>query len=94
MASEVLTSEQAAEYLKLTTDALKRLARAGRVPAAKVGRRWRFRKADLDEWLARGGELEEQLVDAGMTTLRAARMADPVSRKTRPLEEVLDERGL
>jgi excisionase family DNA binding protein len=27
------------------------MARSGEVPAIKVGKLWRFRKSDLDEWL-------------------------------------------
>lgn len=94
VASEVLTSAQAAEYLQLAPATLKRMAREGRVPAAKVGRQWRFRKADLDRWLALGGDLQEELVDEGMAILRAERMSDAASPETRPLEEVLKERGL
>jgi len=52
---DVLTTTEAAQYLRLSTDTIKRLARSGQVAAAKVGRQWRWRKADLDEFLARGG---------------------------------------
>lgn len=58
MTPEVLTSEQAAEYLQLGLSTVKRLARAGAIPAAKAGRQWRFRKADLDAWLTSGGARE------------------------------------
>jgi excisionase family DNA binding protein len=39
------------------------MARERRLPRVKVGRFWRFRLADLDDWTARGGSLleEEQL---------------------------------
>jgi len=63
MAQEIMTSREAAEYLRLGVDTLKRKAREGDVPAAKTGRKWVFRKADLDAWLARGGLLPERLVD-------------------------------
>jgi len=29
--------------------------RSGHVPAAKVGRQWRFLRSQLTEWLAQGG---------------------------------------
>jgi excisionase family DNA binding protein len=31
------------------------LVRTGQVPAAKVGRQWRFLRSQLTEWLAQGG---------------------------------------
>jgi excisionase family DNA binding protein len=52
---EVLTARQAAEFLQTSRDTLIRKARAGQIPAAKLGREWRFRKSDLDAWLAAGG---------------------------------------
>jgi len=52
-------NKEAAEYLRLSTDTLKRLARNGSLFAAKAGRQWRWRKSDLDDFLARGGVREE-----------------------------------
>lgn len=51
--SDVLTSEEAADYLRVSVRTLHRLARAKDVPGTKVGRAWRFRAADLDAYLAR-----------------------------------------
>lgn len=73
MAQEVLTAEQAAEFLQTSRDTLVRKARAGLIPAAKLGRQWRFRKSDLDAWLAAGGDLHEQLVNEGMSLELAER---------------------
>ena len=58
MAPDVMTAQQAASYLQLGVDSLKRKARAGVIPAAKIGRDWRFRKTELDTWLAHGGTLD------------------------------------
>jgi len=63
MAQDMMTSREAADYLRLGVDTLKRKARAGDVPAAKTGRKWLFRKADLDAWLGQGGLLPERLVN-------------------------------
>lgn len=49
---------EAADYLGLHPETLRNKARARELPTAKVGRRWRFRKVDLDDWLARGGTLQ------------------------------------
>ena len=46
-----LTTDEAAEYLKMSKDDLYHMAAAGEVPASKLGRRWRFHRDKLDEWL-------------------------------------------
>ena len=48
---DLLTTDEAAAFLKISPATLQRLARAGRIPAVKVGKLWRFRKAALDAWL-------------------------------------------
>ncbi len=48
---EVMTLDQAANYLQIGPDYLARLARTGHVPGTKIGRSWRFKKTLLDEWL-------------------------------------------
>jgi excisionase family DNA binding protein len=52
---EVLDLQGAAEYLGVKTRTLGELVRTGQVPAAKVGRQWRFLRSQLTEWLAKGG---------------------------------------
>jgi excisionase family DNA binding protein len=42
---------EAAEYLGLSVFSLRKLAREKRIPSGKVGRQWRFRKDDLDDFL-------------------------------------------
>ena len=51
-ADEVLTAEEAARLLKLSTKTLLRLARNGSIPGNKVGRVWRFRRSDLLDLLS------------------------------------------
>ena len=48
---EILTLEELHSYLKIPKPTLYALAQAGRIPAAKIGKHWRFRKGDIDEWL-------------------------------------------
>jgi excisionase family DNA binding protein len=48
---EVLTAEQAAELLRLSTKTLKRLAQAEDVPSRRVGNQWRFSRQALMDWL-------------------------------------------
>jgi len=51
---EVLTAEEAAELLKVSTKTLLRHARDGQVPGVKLGRVWRFRRSELLALLAPG----------------------------------------
>ena len=46
-----LTTEEVLEYLQVNLRTVYRLIRAGKIPAVRVGRQWRFRKADIDLWL-------------------------------------------
>jgi len=48
-----LTTEQVLGYLKVTPRTIYRLIRTGELPAVRIGRQWRFRRGDLDEWLER-----------------------------------------
>ena len=47
----VLTTEEAAEFLKLTPFTVRDYARRGILPSRKVGKGWRFYKPDLLAWL-------------------------------------------
>jgi excisionase family DNA binding protein len=51
-ASQVMTSLEAAEYLKMHVKTVCRLAKEGKIPARKVGSEWRFLRSVLDRWLA------------------------------------------
>lgn len=48
-----LTTEEVLGYLKVTPRTIYRLIRAGELPAVRIGRQWRFRRTDLNEWLDR-----------------------------------------
>lgn len=50
-AAEVLTTEEAAELLRVSTKTILALARDGSLPGEKVGRAWRFLRADLLNYL-------------------------------------------
>lgn len=49
--NETLTPVEAGLYLNLHVRTISRLAKKGLIPALRVGRRWRFKKAALEEWL-------------------------------------------
>lgn len=50
-AEEVLTADEAAHLLRVSTKTILTLARDGVLPGEKVGRAWRFVRADLLEYL-------------------------------------------
>ena len=49
--TDILTLEELHSYLKIPKPTLYALAQNGRIPAAKVGKHWRFRRIDIDGWL-------------------------------------------
>ena len=49
--SQVMTLQEVARYLNLHVMTMYKLTREGRVPAAKIGGQWRFKRDVLDEWL-------------------------------------------
>ncbi len=48
---EVLTTPEATEYLRTTRQTLIKLVKEGKVKGNKVGRNYRFLKADLDKFI-------------------------------------------
>src|SRR5438132_2850525 len=86
-----LTTEEVLEYLQVNLRTVYRLIKAGKIPAVRVGRQWRFRKRDIDAWLdsqrARGGS-------RGAPTAAAAPAAPPsraAGGSTRPRVLVVDD---
>jgi excisionase family DNA binding protein len=59
---EVLTTEGAAAFLKLTPFTVREYARRGILPAKKAGKGWRFYKPDLVAWV-RGKDQGNQRKD-------------------------------
>ncbi|MCP5405184.1 MAG: helix-turn-helix domain-containing protein [Pseudomonadaceae bacterium] len=53
MDNEILTIREVAEYLKLAEKTVYRLVAEGKIPGFKVGGAWRFRKAEIDRWIAK-----------------------------------------
>ena len=49
----ILEPHEVAELLKLRYPTVLDLSRRGVLPAFKIGKHWRYRRADLEEWMAR-----------------------------------------
>lgn len=52
MDTDIMTIKEVAEYLKLTEKTAYRLVAEGKIPGFKVGGAWRFRKSEIDRWIA------------------------------------------
>jgi excisionase family DNA binding protein len=50
-AREVMNIRQASEYLGVSPDTLYKYVGENKIPAFKLGNRWRFKKSKLDEWM-------------------------------------------
>jgi len=58
----LLNVKQVAQYLQLKESTIYSWAQDNKIPAIKIGRTWRFRRADLDQWLER--HLQQESEDA------------------------------
>lgn len=74
-----LTTEEVLEYLQVNLRTVYRLIKAGRIPAVRVGRQWRFRKRDIDAWL------ETQRPRSGRTGAAATRIGPAPAGRPRIL---------
>jgi excisionase family DNA binding protein len=85
-----LTTEEVLEYLQVNLRTVYRLIKAGKIPAVRVGRQWRFRKRDIDAWL----DSQQRPRGAGRAAgTPAAPSATPASRTPtgRPRILVVDD---
>ena len=80
-----LTTEEVLEYLQVNLRTVYRLIKAGKIPAVRVGRQWRFRKRDIDAWL------DSQRPRAGARPAPATPAARGESGLSRPRVLVVDD---
>ena len=78
-----LTTEEVLDYLQVNLRTVYRLIKAGKIPAVRVGRQWRFRKRDIDAWL------ESQRPRNLRPVVAATR--SPAAISTRPRVLVVDD---
>jgi nitrogen PTS system EIIA component len=50
VASDIMTLEEVAEYLRLKPQTIYTWAQEKKIPGAKLGKEWRFKKSIIDEW--------------------------------------------
>lgn len=63
--SEILTLDEVAAYLEAGKRTVYRLAQKGEIPGFKLGGTWRFRRTELDRWIARRIGTHGQLAKSG-----------------------------
>jgi excisionase family DNA binding protein len=47
---KIMTLEEVADYLRLKPQTIYTWAQEKKIPAAKIGREWRFKKSIIDKW--------------------------------------------
>ncbi len=57
-----ISVDGAAEYLDVSSVTIYRWLEKGRIPAHRVGKQWRFKLSEIDEWV-RSGNAAEQVAD-------------------------------
>jgi excisionase family DNA binding protein len=73
-AREVMNIRQASEYLGVSADTLYKYVNEQRIPAFKLGNRWRFKKSKLDQWM------EEKSSDLEAADTKKAKAASQAAR--------------
>ncbi len=48
--NEIMTLEEVAAYLRVKPQTIYTWAQDKKIPAAKLGKEWRFKKSIIDEW--------------------------------------------
>jgi excisionase family DNA binding protein len=64
-AAEILTIREVADLLKIGEKTAYTMAQRGELPGFKVRGQWRFRRTDIDQWIARQVERGTKGVDVG-----------------------------
>jgi excisionase family DNA binding protein len=71
---EVMNIRQASKYLGVSPDTLYKYVNEQKIPAFKLGNRWRFKKSRLDQWM------EEKSSEAEVGSLTKAKAATQAAR--------------
>jgi len=76
---EVMNIRQASQYLGVSTDTLYKYVYEEKIPAFKLGNRWKFKKTILDSWMERKSMVGE---GKGKKRPKAARAVAGVQRQS------------
>ena len=57
-----ISLQEACDYLGVKRHTITRWIEQRNMPASKIGKLWRFKTSDIDEWVRNGGAVDEQEV--------------------------------
>jgi len=77
---EVMNIKQASQYLGVSPDTLYKYVSEERIPAFKLGNRWKFKKTILDAWMEKKSALGEARGKPPQQALKARLTATPSKR--------------
>ncbi len=60
MGNSVMTIDEVADYLKMKVVTIYKHAQVGKIPAFKVGSKWRFKRETIDKWIEKQEEKGKQ----------------------------------
>jgi excisionase family DNA binding protein len=70
---EVMNIRQASQYLGVSPDTLYKYVGEQKIPAFKLGNRWRFKKSKLDQWMEeKSSEMEPGNKNRAKVAVKAA----------------------
>jgi len=70
---EVMNIRQASDYLGVSPDTLYKYVGEEKIPAFKLGNRWRFKKSRLDQWMEeKSSQLEPGARHKAKAAMKAA----------------------
>jgi excisionase family DNA binding protein len=70
---EVMNIRQASQYLGVSPDTLYKYVNEQKIPAFKLGNRWRFKKSKLDQWMEeKSNEVEDRAKRKPKAAVKAA----------------------
>src|SRR3989304_998483 len=75
--SDWMSVDEAAKYLGISTSNLYSQLQQGRVPGTKLGKVWRFNRADLDAWMRSKKPVEEFFLTANVSIDDNPDLRDP-----------------
>ena len=91
MPNEVMTIAEAASFLRVSKNTVYEYVRRGIIPARKIGRVWRLRRAVLEDWLSEG---EAETVTPELAAFIAESEREAADGPTITVEEYAKKRGI
>jgi excisionase family DNA binding protein len=55
-----LSVEEVADHLKISKESVYRWLEKGKIPAHRVGKQWRFKASEVDDWVKSGSASDKR----------------------------------